>query len=111
MTSSVDITIYQSELEHRTAKSRYLGTNRKNFVKQLTRIERRQARICRIRARIMQDRDSACESEQVPNTPQQHHHIGLGQNRWEHIGTFLCRHAGDPAVQVQVILVPMYLTH
>jgi hypothetical protein len=36
----------------------------------------------------------------VGNTPQEHHHIGVSQNRFEHIGTFLRQHAGDPAVQV-----------
>lgn len=38
--------------------------------------------------------------EIVGNTPQEHHHIGLSQNLHEHIGTFLRKHAGDPAIKV-----------
>src|ERR1700683_2723637 len=44
------LTTFQGELEHRLPKSRYTRTNRKCFMKQLTRIERRQARIRTIRA-------------------------------------------------------------
>ncbi|KAF9237475.1 hypothetical protein BU15DRAFT_76019 [Melanogaster broomeanus] len=39
------------ELEHRTGKSRYSRTSRKLYITQLARIERRQARICRIVAK------------------------------------------------------------
>ncbi len=42
----------QIELEHRSSKSRYLRTNRKNFEKQLGDIERRQARNRRIRQKL-----------------------------------------------------------
>ena len=90
----------QSELEHHTPKSRYFRTDRKGFLKQLTQIERRQARIHCIKARIAKDGGSTYESEPVANTLQEHHHIGLAQNRYEHIGTFLRKHAGDPAIQV-----------
>jgi hypothetical protein len=66
------------------------------FVKQLAGIERREARLRRIRARLSrQGRD-----DPVGNTPQEHHHIGVSQKHFEHIGTFLYQHAGDPAVQV-----------
>jgi hypothetical protein len=69
------------------------------FVKQLAGIERREARLRRIRARLSkQGRD-----ELVGSTPQEHHHIGLSQKHFEHIGTFLRQHAADPATQVMSI--------
>jgi hypothetical protein len=95
----------QSELEHRTAKARYKRTDRKNFVKQLTQIERRQARIRRIRVRL---RDSLrIPHEPVAETPQEHHHIGLSQHQYEHIGTFLGQNAGDPAVKVRAAVIKL----
>jgi hypothetical protein len=42
----------QVELEHRASKARYARTSRKAYVKQLTAIERRQARLCRIRDKL-----------------------------------------------------------
>lgn len=30
-----------------------------------------------------------------------HHHIGKSQNEPEHIGTFLSKNAGDPAIKVK----------
>jgi hypothetical protein len=35
----------KGELEHRSPKARYTRTSRKGFIKQMTQIERRQARI------------------------------------------------------------------
>jgi hypothetical protein len=69
------------------------------FVKQLTGIERREARLRRIRAWLSRQG----RSDPVGGTPQEHHHIGVSQKRFEHIGTFLRRHAGDPAIQVPSI--------
>jgi hypothetical protein len=84
----------QGELEHRTSKARYKRTNRKLFVKQLARIERREARLRRIRVR------NQYTGEKVPKTPLGHHHVGVSQNHYEHIGTFLNRTSGDPATKV-----------
>jgi hypothetical protein len=39
--------------------------------------------------------------EKVPKTPQGHHHMGVSQNQYEHIGTFLNRTSGDPATKVR----------
>jgi hypothetical protein len=39
-------------------------------------------------------------AEPVPDTMEPHHHIGVSQNQYEHIGTFLRTHNGDPAVNV-----------
>jgi hypothetical protein len=88
----------QGELEHRTAKARYKRTDRKLFVKQLAQIERRQARLRRIKAKLSPE--AQARREAISKEPQQHHHIGRSQNQYEHIGTFLRRHAGDPAVMV-----------
>lgn len=89
----------QSELEHRTAKSRYRRTDKKSFVEQITKIERRQARIRRIKHRI----DVKGGREQVSKDPEAHHHIGKSQNHFEHIGTFLQVNSGDPAVKVMFL--------
>ena len=35
----------------------------------------------------------------MEKTPLEHHHIGLSQNQHEHIGTFLRKNSGDPAVK------------
>jgi hypothetical protein len=86
---------WQGELEHRSPKARYRRTDRRSFIKQLTQIERRQARIRRIKQKCRQNRN-----ERVANTPEAHHHIGRSENQFEHIGTFLNAHAGDPAVKV-----------
>ena len=88
----------QCELEHRTPKARYKRTDRKAFVKQLVQIERRQTRIRRIRSKLHSGRQA--QREVVANTPHEHHHIGLSQNQYEHIGTFLQKNANDPAVKV-----------
>lgn len=68
-------------------------------MKQLTQIERRQTHICRIRARVSTDK--RVKRETVACTPQEHHHIGHSQNQYEHIGTFLRKYAGDPAIKVR----------
>ncbi|KIM74574.1 hypothetical protein PILCRDRAFT_14341 [Piloderma croceum F 1598] len=86
-----------SELEHRTPKGWFKRTDRRHFIKQMACIERRQARIRRIRARSGAGSSTQCE--QCANTPQEHHHIGLSQNQHQHIGTFLRTNAGDPAVK------------
>src|SRR5882762_4566174 len=87
----------QMELEHRTPKARYKRTDKKLFIKQLARIERRETRLRRIRTRLSRDRST---DEKVPNTPHGHHHIGTSQNQFEHIGTFLSRNSGDLATKV-----------
>jgi len=92
---------FQSELEHRKPKSRYKRTDRKLFVRQLAQIERREARLRKIRARHA--KDGRVGAEKVAATPQEHHHIGVSQNQFEHIGSFLRIHGDDPATQVSPI--------
>jgi hypothetical protein len=83
------------ELEHRTSKARYKRTDKREFVRQLARIERHEARLRRIRVRLFQ---TGQIGETVATTLPEHHHIGASQNQFEHIGTFLQRNSGDPAV-------------
>jgi len=89
----------QSELEHHKPKGRFKHTDKKKlFVKQLAQIERRETRLRRIRARL--SREGRIHSEVVARTPQEHHHIGVSQNYYEHVGGFLRKHAGNPAIRV-----------
>ena len=66
----------------------------------MTRIERRQARIRRIRERY-RDAGGAVH-EKVPDTPDVHHVIGKSQNYPQVIPLFLKKYEGDPAVKVMV---------
>jgi hypothetical protein len=86
----------QGELEHKKPKTRYKRTDRKLFIKQITSIECRQARIRRIRERY-----SISCSKPVPRSPRGHHHVASSEDDWDHIGTFLIRHQGDPATCVR----------
>ena len=92
--------ISQGKLEHCRPKGWHSQTDRKNFVKQMTQIERRQTRICRIKHKLMSTRAPV---EVVATAPEAHHHIGTSQKRHEHIPSFVCDHEGDPAVQVMVL--------
>jgi hypothetical protein len=66
----------------------------------MTQIERRQARIRRIKHKLTQKR---AQAEDVATTPDAHHHIGSSQKRHEHIPTFLRAHEEDPAILVSVV--------
>jgi hypothetical protein len=90
----------KGELEHRSPKARYTRTSRKHFIKQLTQIERRQARIRRIHEQHHKCGKPQNEQVQVASTPDVHHVIGKSQNHPKHITLFLRKHAGDPAVKV-----------
>jgi len=91
----------KGELEHRSSKARYARTSRKGFIRQMTQIERRQARIRRIRASHRRvgnssDKDNA-------RSPEVHHIIGKSQNFHENIPLFLEKNRHDPAVKVTLI--------
>ena len=70
------------ELEHRSPKSRYLRTSRKNFEKQLGNIERCQARIRRIRQRLVKNGEiqEVLIREKVPESSTSSYQIGKTQN-------------------------------
>jgi hypothetical protein len=90
----------QGELEHRRVKSRYKRTNKKEFVRQLTRIERRQARIKLIRQRVQKEGGFAAED--VPRNPTTHHEIGSSENCKLRFSSFLEKHKLDPAATVSL---------
>lgn len=65
----------------------------------MTQIERREARLRRLRAKTVPrvkdpvERDIAC-------TEEMHHHIGKSQNEHDNIGGLLAQNAGEPAFKV-----------
>ena len=65
----------------------------------MTRIERRQTRVRRIRE---QYKKAGTAQEEVPNKPEVHHVIGKSQNHPENIPRFLQKYAGDPAIKVSL---------
>jgi hypothetical protein len=89
---------FQSELEHRTAKSRYRRTSRKAFTKQLAQIERRQTRIRRLSERLPGAKINGLEK--TPHNPDEHYNVGQSQNHPINITQFVQKHAGDPATAV-----------
>jgi hypothetical protein len=90
--------IKQTELEHRTPKSRYMRTSRKSFVKQLADIERRQTRIRRAREQFI--RSSKSPPEVVVSNLEAPYNMGKSQNQPVNIEQFQQMHEGDPAVKV-----------
>lgn len=64
----------------------------------MTQIERRQAHIRRIRAKSFPRTKEVREN--VATDPEVHHNIGKSENYPEHVGTFVQRNTGDPAVKV-----------
>jgi hypothetical protein len=76
---------------------------------QLARIERRKARLRRLRQKLssqhVQDMDvehprPQANVDSATTDATRHHHIGVSETLAEHIGTFLRNHSGDPAVKV-----------
>ncbi|KAG2053011.1 hypothetical protein BDR06DRAFT_491243 [Suillus hirtellus] len=86
------------ELEHRTPKARYHRTDKRAFVHQLTQIERREARLRRIKQRQSQQGPSV-EAHEMANNPQLHHHIGQGEKTYDDFGQYLRDHARDPTIR------------
>jgi hypothetical protein len=68
-------------------------------VSQIARIERRQARIRRIREKLRLNHNGK-DVEDVSQDPAPHHHIGQSQDDYVQFGPFLQKHAGDPAIKV-----------
>jgi len=89
--------LLQGELEHRAAKAMYKRTSKKDFVRQMARLERRQTRIRRIHQMT-----KVSENECPPSTLEAHHHIGVSEARARRFGPFLQSHHGDPAIVVRL---------
>ncbi|KAF8190150.1 hypothetical protein BJ912DRAFT_799703, partial [Pholiota molesta] len=89
------------ELEHRSPKSRYRRTSRKQFVKQLTQIERRQARICRIHQKFnaADKAQTAPKHEKGPDSSSCDYHIGKTQNYPIYLDGMARENRHDPAAK------------
>ncbi len=89
-------------MEHRSPKSRYLRTNRKYFEKQLGHIERRQARIRRIRQKINEGikNQEVLGHEEGPQSPILDYYIGKTQDHPLDLGALAQKAAADPAAKV-----------
>lgn len=68
-------------------------------MEQITRIERREARILTIRNKQL-PQGVVVQEEEVATSPEARFHVGKSQNYPESIPLFLQRHVGDPAVKV-----------
>jgi hypothetical protein len=66
----------------------------------MTQIERRQVCIARIRTRNLGEDKKLATQEQVAVNPCVHHSIGKSENFSEHIGLYVMKCNGDPAVKV-----------
>jgi len=66
----------------------------------MTQIERRQARIRRIRRDHEQAGRPLVTDANATNSPVARYNLGITQNYPEQIPLFLQRHAGDPAIKV-----------
>lgn len=70
----------------------------------MARIERREARIRRIRAKHRIP--MKIQKSQVTGKALKHrYYIGKSENNYRHIGTFLRNNAGDPAIKVSFIVI------
>ncbi len=91
------------ELEHRSGKSRYRRTNRKEFEKQLSQIERRQARIRRIRQRLnarIRAEESFIREKRPEWAAEGAYHIGKTQNHPLDVRVLAKESCHDPAAKV-----------
>jgi hypothetical protein len=102
-TSSYEhIPISQGELEHRTSKSRYRRTDRREYVKQMTPIEHWEACIRHIRTKTFGKDEESTSYEQVTLNPHVHYCIRQSENFYEHIGLNFAERSSNPAVRVKV---------
>lgn len=84
-----------------------MRTSKKNFIRQITQIERRQARIRQIRLKSTyltgqnDTRSIVVDDPEFSSSPEARYHVGATQNLPVNIPQFLQRNAGDPAVNVR----------
>lgn len=93
----------QSELEHRMSKARFPRTSGRSFTSQLSKIERRQRLIRRMRE-DMNDAPGKMDTENLDKDTHVPYNIGKTQNSPVHIPTFLQKNDGDPAIKVRRFL-------
>jgi hypothetical protein len=71
-------------------------------VQQLTRIERRQTRIKRIRQKIQKERFT---TEDIPNNPEAKYEMGVSENCKQRFSSFIEEHKRDPAAIVSFVVL------
>ena len=94
--------LWQGELEHRTLKSRYKRTSKKNYLKQLTQIECHQAHIHQICRRLNAGKTSHHNEVEYASLLMSQYCIGKSQNEPVILPIFLHENCGDPAVKVSI---------
>ena len=78
---------------------RFTRTSRKEYIRQLAWIERRQTRIRRIREA---SKAAVVPAEVVPTIPDEHYNIGKSQHLPVNLNSFVQKNMDDPAVTVGV---------
>jgi hypothetical protein len=68
----------------------------------MTQVERREARIRRIRTRTLDKGEKSAIYEHVAQKPDAHHCIGQSEDSYEHMGLYVTERDGEPAVKVKV---------
>ncbi|KAH9854399.1 hypothetical protein C2E23DRAFT_726443 [Lenzites betulinus] len=89
------------ELAHRIAKRRYARTSKKDFIHQLTNIERRETRLQHISHELTKDNTApGSPGAAPPHIPlSDHHHIARSQKTYEYLPHFVRIHLTDPAAK------------
>ena len=92
----------QGELKHCHPKAHFSPTDKKGFIKQMTRIEHREMCIHHIWAELcilMKAKKSYTTGKALRDC----YYIGKSENTYQHVGIFLQNTAGDPTVNMSVI--------
>ena len=84
---------------------RFTRTSCKEYICQLARIERHQARIRQIRET---SKSATVTTEIVPNIPDERYNIGKSQHLPVDLGSFVRKNMGDPAITVGVTTLIMF---
>lgn len=66
----------------------------------MTQIERRQARIRRIRKRLEKKGEKPAAQADIVASSDARYHLGMTQNQPVHIMSFVHKYSGDPAIKV-----------
>jgi hypothetical protein len=104
---TTDCLYLQLELEHRTSKARFPRTSGRLVPLNLSKIERRERHIRRIREKIWHSTPQvATEHEDIVHNPRAQYNIGKSQNSPVNISIFLQKNDGDPATKVSIFLLP-----
>lgn len=100
----------QGELEHRTVKAFYRRTNKQDYIKQTTRLHRRQERIQKITENVqklginvgakIRVIDRLASTPLPPTQPALRYQIAETSKHWIHVGTLIRENPNEPALRV-----------